>query len=208
MNRNEKFVITISRQLGSGGAYVGQQLAKKLAVFYADREVINKVAEKLSVKEESVEMRDEVIPSFWNSFINSPFVYPDLYVAPGMIEPTEYDLFVAESEVIKRIAAEKSAVIIGRCAFHILRDHPQRISVFLHADLEFRIERYAKLFSVSPAEAKKTIAKSDKARAKYAKSFTGSVPSDARNYDLSIDTSRLDNLDKADELVLAYMQMR
>lgn len=208
MNRNEKFVITVSRQLGSGGSYVGQALAKKLQVFYADREVINKVAEKLSVKEETVEMRDEVIPSFWNSFMNSPFIYPDLYVAPGMIAPTEYDLFVAESEVIKRIASERSAVIIGRCAFHILRDHPQRTSIFLHADLEFRIERYAKLFNVPRDEAKKTIAKCDKERAKYAKSFTGCVATDARNYDIAIDTSRLDNLDKAVDLVLDYMQMR
>jgi cytidylate kinase len=208
MKQNEKFVITISRELGCGGAYVGQQLAKKLGVFYADREIITRTAEQLSVKAATVEKHEETIPSFWNTFINSPCVYPDLYVPPVMLAPTEYDLFVAESDVIKRIAAERSVVIIGRCAFHVLGDHPQRVSVYLHAAPEFRIARYAKLYNVSLAEAEKTVAKCDKERAHYCKNFTGRVASDARNYDLSIDTARLDTLDKAVEFVLDYMRLR
>ncbi len=208
MKKDEKFVVTISRQLGSGGAYIGQQLAKRLGVFYADREIINRAAEHLSVKEKTIKEREETMPSFWRSFLSSAYVYPDLYVTPIMLVPTEYDFFLAESEVIKQIAAERSAVIIGRCGFHILRDHPNRISLFLHAPSEFRLIRYSKLYKEKQQDAEKTLAKGDKSRAQYCRNFTGCDHADARNYDLSVDTSRLDNLDRAVDVIMAYLQAR
>ena len=208
MKKDEKFVITISRQIACGGAYIGQQLAKRLNVFYADRAIITQAAEHLSVKEKTIEEREETMPSFWRSFLSSAAVYPDLYVTPIMLVPTEYDFFLAESEVIKRIAAERSAVIIGRCGFHILRDHPNRVSVFLHAASEFRLARYSTLYKATEQDAEKTLAKGDKSRAQYFRNFTGCVHEDARNYDLAIDTSRLDNLDQAVDVILAYLETR
>jgi len=208
MNKNEKFVVTISRQLGSGGAYVGQQLAKRLGVFYADREIISKAAEHLSVKESTVEEREETIPSFWRSFLNSATVYPELYVQPIMLVPTEYDFFLAESEVIKRTADERSAGIMGRCGFHILRKNPNRVSIFLHASREFRVKRYAELYQATQEDAEKTLTRCDKERAHYCRNFTGCDHADAQNYDLSIDTSRLETLDKAVDVIMAYLQAR
>jgi len=129
------FVITISRQLGSGGAYIGQQLAKKLNIFYADREIICHVAKKLSVLEEDLESRDEKIRSFWQSFLQLCAFASDAYLPPPMIVPTDRELFKAEAEIIEHISKERSAVIIGRCGAHILREHPNHVSIFLHGIL-------------------------------------------------------------------------
>ena len=144
MKKTSPFVITISRQLGSGGAYIGQQLAKNLNIFYADREIIGQAAKQLSVLNEDLESRDEKILSFWQSFIRSFAIAPDVYVPPQIIAPTDRGLFKTESEIIARIAKERSAVIIGRCGSYILREHPNHVSIFLHGDITFRKGRIQK----------------------------------------------------------------
>jgi cytidylate kinase len=130
MKQTSPFVITISRQLGCGGAYIGQQLAKKMNIFYADREIICQAAKQLSVLEEDLEPCDEKTLSFWQSFIRSSAIAPEVYVPPQIIVPTDRKLFKTESEIIARIAKERSAVIIGRCGFYILREHPNHVSIF------------------------------------------------------------------------------
>ena len=85
---------------------------------------------------------------------------------------------------------------------------PARVSVYFHAPIDFRVERYAKLYNTTPEEAHKAIVKCDKQRKHYCRTFAGVDPSDARNYDLSIDTARIGSLEKAVELVLSYIQMR
>ena len=208
MRTNDKIIITISRLIGSGGSYIGQQLAQKLGLFYADREIIRKAAEQLSVKEGEVEKFEESRSTFWNTFLNSPCILPEMYIPPAILIPTDQSLFVAESAVIQRIAKEHSAVIIGRCGFHILRDNPNRISVFLHADRAYRVARYAERYHATGPEADKAVTKFDKQRAEYCRLFTGCDSTDARNYDLSIDTSRLDNLDQAVDLITSYVGLR
>ena len=131
-----------------------------------------------------------------------------MVIPPAVLIPTDQSLFVAESAVIQRIAQEHSAVIIGRCGFHILRDHPNRISVFLHADRAYRVTRYAERYHATGLEADKAVAKLDKQRAEYCRLFTGCDSADARNYDLSIDTSRLENLDQAVALIVGYVGLR
>ncbi len=208
MKRTDPFVITVSRQFACGGSYIGQQLAKRLGVFYADRAIIRGAADKLSVKDKTVAEREEAVPGFWSSFVNATCIYPDIYVPPVMLGPTDYELFMAESEVIRRLAAERAAVIIGRLAFHVLRDHPARISVYLYANADFRAERYAKNYNVALEEAHKAVAKYDRQRKHYCKTFAGVDPADARNYDLAIDTARIGSLDKAVDLILSYLQLR
>lgn len=192
MTGNSKIVITISRQLGSGGAYIGQQLAKKLNIFYLDREIIRLAAKKLSILEDEVEPRDERTMSFWQSvFQLSGYSGPDVYIPPHIFVPTDRELFEAEAEVIKHIAKDRSAIIIGRCGFHVLRACPNHISIFLHADINFRKKRIEELYNVSQEDANKMIAKSDKERARYHYMHTGKEWIDARQYDLSIDTSKI-----------------
>ena len=205
MKQTSPFAITISRELGCGGAYVGQQLAKKLEIFYADREIISQAAKQLSVLKEELESRDEKVLSFWQAFIRSYAIAPDTYVPPQIITPSDRELFKTESEVIGRIAKERSAVIIGRCGSYILREHPNHVSIFLHGAITFRKIRIQKLYAVSEEIAEKMIVQSDKERALYHHTVTGQEWADARRYDISIDTSKID-VEKSGELILKYLE--
>ena len=206
MKNTSPLAMTISRQLGCGGAYVGQQLAKKLNVFYADREIIHQAAKRFSVLEEDLKSRDEKKLSFWQSFIRSYAIAPDTYVKPHIMAPSDHALFKTESEIIARIAKERSAVIIGRCGSYILREHPNHVSLFLHADIAFRKNRIQALYAVSEEVAGNMIAQSDKERALYHRTVTGQRWSDARRYHLTIDTSQI-GLDKTVELILKYLEL-
>jgi CMP/dCMP kinase len=204
MKQPSPFVITISRQLGSGGAYIGQQLAKNLNIFYADREIIGQAAQQLSVLKEDLESRDERILSFWQSFIQSFAIAPDEYMQPQIIVPSDRELFNTESEVIARIAKEHSAVIIGRCGSYILREHPNHVSIFLHADITFRKGRIQKLYNISEEVAEKMLAQNDVERAHYNHKFTGMEWTDARQYNISIDTGKT-GIDKSVEFIAKYL---
>lgn len=207
MTEKSPIVITISRQMGSGGAYIGQQLAKKLRILYLDREIVSQAAKQLSVLEEDLESRDEKIPSFWQSFSQlGVFNSPDAYIPPQVFVPTGRELFKVEAQIIRRVAKERSVVIIGRCGSHILRARSNHTGVFLHGNLDFRKGRIQELYNVSPEEAAKMIAQSDSERARYHQTLTGKEWTDARQYDLSIDTSKI-GVDKSIELILQYLEL-
>lgn len=206
MKQNPPFVITISRQLGSGGSYVGQQLAKRLNIYYADREIISQAAKKLSVLEEDLESHDEKIRSFWQSYLPSYALgTPEVYIPPQIMVPTDRELFKAEKEIIQSISGERSAVIVGRCSSHILADHPNHVSIFLHADTVFRTDRIRKLYNVPEKVAGEMIARSDKERAHYNHAFTGKEWTDARQYSISLDTGKT-GADKCIEIILKYLE--
>jgi CMP/dCMP kinase len=206
MNKTSPFVITISRQLGSGGAYIGQRLAKNLNFFYADREIISQAAKQFSLLVEDLESREEKTLSFWESFFQSFMYTTEVYIPPQMVAPTDRELFKAESEIIERIAQDRSAVIVGRCSSYILRKHPNHISIFLHAHPAFRKERLQKLYGVSEEAARKMITQSDKERAQYYLTFTGREWTDVRNYDISIDTGKT-GLEKCEALIMKYLEL-
>ena len=208
MEQTKSFVITISRQLGSGGAYIGREVAESLNFIFTDREIIQKAAKQLSTLEENLESREEKILSFWHSFIKAPPQARGVYMAPisPILEFTDNELFIVESDIIKHIASEGQAVIIGRCGFEVLRNHPGHISIFIHADSEFRNQRIQQVYGLSYEEAEKMMQKSDKERAFYCKSFTGKEWSDARNYDLSIDSGKL-GIDKTVKYIIDYLKL-
>jgi CMP/dCMP kinase len=206
MKLNSPFVITINRQLGSGGAYVGQKLAQRLGILYVDREIIDQAAKKLSVLVEDLQSHEEKIGSFWQKYMRSFAVgSPEVYLPPQIIIPTDRELFDAESDIIRRIARDNSAVIIGRCGCHVLADHPDRLSLYLHGDRAFRVERVMKMYNVTREEAAKMIAQSDKDRSQYYKTFTGKEWIDARQYDLAINPGKL-GLDNTVEYILKYLE--
>lgn len=206
MKQTKLFVITISRELGSGGAFIGQQLAEKLNIFFADREIIHKAAKELSALEEDLESREEKMLSFWETFLKvGPFAQ-DAYVPPRILEPTDRELFETEARIISNIVKKHSAVIIGRCGFDILRDHPNHLSVFLHADKATRNKRLQELYEISKTQADEMIEKSDKDRAVYCKTFTGKEWANSRNYDISINAGKL-GIDNTVELILSYLNL-
>lgn len=206
MEKTTPFVITISRQRGCGGSFIGWQLAEEMNIFYADREIISKAAQQLSVLEEDIVSREEKMLSFWQSFMYTTAFAPDTTIPPETMIPTDRELFDAQAGIIEHIAKERSAVIMGRCGFHVLRGHSNCVSIFLHADNTYRNERIQKQYDVSKEDADKMIAQSDKERALYCKTFTGKEWTDAKNYDLSIDTGKL-GADKTVELILNYMKL-
>lgn len=204
MKQTTPFVITISRQLGSGGAYIGQQLAKKLDIYYADREILSEAAKQLAVLEQDLESRDEKLLSFWKSFIHINGFATEYHLPPQMNFPFDREIFDAEAEVIKHIANERSAVIIGRGGFHILREYSNHVSVFLHADISFRSKRIQEMYNVSEKIALEMIARSDKERSQYIDTFTDKNWSDARHFNITLDTGKL-GVDKSAALILNYL---
>jgi len=205
MKQTTPFVITISRQLGSGGAYIGQQLAKKLNIDYVDREILSKAAKQLAVVEADLESRDEKLLSFWSSFFHINGYAEDYHLPPQMNFPFDREIFDAEADVIEQIARERSAVIMGRCGFHILREYSNRVSLFLHADISFRSKRVQELYKLSEKAALEMITKNDKERVNYIETFTGKKWTDAKHFDLTLDTGKI-GLDKSTELILSYLK--
>jgi len=206
MKPTSPLVITISRQMGSGGAYIGKKLAKKLKMHYADREIIRKAAEQFAVSEEEVESMDEKPQTWWDYIQLSSRYANDIYVPPiQKFAPTDLELYKVESEIIKKIAKECSAVIIGRCGFSILKGHPNLVNVLLYGDVDFRVRRVMDLYSVSVKSAEKMIAESDKKRATYIKKFSKAEWTDATQFNLCIDTSKT-GIDKALDIILEFVK--
>jgi CMP/dCMP kinase len=209
MEKSAPLVITISRQFGSGGSYIGQQLAKKLNVYYADREILRKAAERLSVLEEELYTREEKTQSLWKYFaeISTSGLGSDGYAPLKNILPTAQELYLTESEIIQEIAKERSAVIIGRCGFHVLREHANIVKVYLHSDIHFRINRIKELHKISEFDALELIKKNDKERATYIKTFTENNWTDAKQFDLCIDTSKI-GADNSVNMILNYVKYK
>ncbi len=202
----KQFVITISRQLGSGGRHIGQQLAKSLGILFADREIISQAASALRIREKEVESREERA-LFWRSLIESYAMNTDDYLPTQLVIPIDRELYDAETNIIERIAAERSAIFIGRCSNFILMDHPHHVSVYVHASDTFRIARIKHLYKVTDEEATKMMIRSDKERGRYNKKYTGIVWTDLRQYDICLDTSKL-GLEKSYQLLLTYLADR
>lgn len=206
MENKSLFVITISRQLGSGGAYIGQQLAKNLNIFYADREIISEASRKLRVIERELETRDEKA-LFWRSLYESYVENTENYLPTEIVAPIDRELYEAETEIIQHMASERSAVIIGRCGNYVLRKHPNHVSIFLHAGIDFRKSRVQVYFNVSEEEAMKMITLSDKERTRYNHKYTGRDWIDVKQYNLSFDTGKI-GVDKTVDLIMRYLELK
>jgi len=206
MGTDSLYVITISRQIGSGGSDIGQHLSRNLGIFYADRDIISAAAKKFSVFEKDLESLEEKT-LFWKTLMQTCLTSSDKHQSSQVISPTDTELFKTESEIIKHIAEERSAVIIGRCGSYIFRKHPYHISLFVHADIAFRKERIQNSYNLSEESALKMIAQSDRERSHYNHKNTGEDWADAKRYNLSIDTSKI-GLDKSVELIMKYLEYR
>jgi cytidylate kinase len=130
-----------------------------------------------------------------------------VYAPPPIDTFTDKALYSTESEIITRIAGERSAVIVGRGGYYVLRNHPGCLHVFLHANMEFRQQRVHELYHLPPKEALKLINSIDRERAGYLRTLTGHDWLDARQYHLCLDTGAV-GLEKTEELIIAAFQAR
>ena len=194
MNKNEKFVITINRELGSGGRTVGEKLAAKLGVPFYDKALIKALEKKYQLTVDEIERQKGRSHSWWAEFKRV------ISIGQGMANTSNYQLrpaedadlvttdemFKAEKEILRGIAQEESCVIAGRSGFFVLKDFPNRLSILIQASKKHRIERVMRKQGLSSEEAEKAIDKVDKMRENYVNKYSGTSRYDTRNYDLVI----------------------
>ncbi len=205
LQNSKNLVITIGREFGSGGKYIGQELAKRLKINCYDNELVSKVAQDFNIDLMTLQSVDEKQKSsFWYGFAtNYVFSKQQSEVLP--ISP-EDSLFLKQSKIIEDLYNSESCVLIGRCADFILKDKPNVIKIFVYSsDLKFKIDRKVKFENCSEEEAKNNIIKTDKERADYYKHFTSQTWGDKSNYDICIDTSKL-GVEKSVDLLENYIK--
>lgn len=200
-------VITIARQYGSGGKTVGEMLAEDLGIHYYDKELMKLASDDSGINEALFVKADEKVKSSL-LFRVAKNVYQGELIPPESDDFTSNDnLFNYQAKIIKELAKQESCVIIGRCADFVLRDYDNVLSVFVHAPEDFCLEQAAKKHSMSTRELEKYIARTDKHRAEYYKYHTGREWTDARNYDLCLDSSKL-GFERCVEEIKAYIRVR
>ncbi|MDR1753630.1 MAG: cytidylate kinase-like family protein [Eubacterium sp.] len=171
------YILTINREYGSGGRFIGKIVAEKLGIPYYDKELIAKTAQKSGFTEEFI---NEISEKKTTSLLYS------LYMTSI---PVSDQLFIAQSQVINDIAKEGSAVIVGGCADFVLQNHPKCFNVFIHAPLEERIRRVKDEYNEAVGDIRSYILKKDKKRMSYYNYFTQFKWANATNYNLSINSS-------------------
>ena len=204
MNKKEKFVITINRELGSGGRTVGRKLAEKLNVKFYDKALIRELTEKFNLTVEEVEKMKGNSRSWWINFVNKISVTPTGQVPAKLDIPTTEEMFKVETEILKGIADTASCVVAGRSGFYVFRDEPNSMSILIQASMPFRIERVMRKQNLTEDEARKTIEKVDKMRENYVQKYTKTSRYDTRNYDLVISADGKTE-DEIVELIMEYI---
>ncbi len=205
MKRN--IVITIARQYGSGGRTVGEMLANDLGIHYYNHELIKLASEESGINESLFLETDEKCRNS-GFFKLSGGIYKGELIGPGSKDFTsEYNLFNFQAKSIKKLAETSSCVIVGRCADFVLKDYDNVLSVFVHAPHDFLVEQAMKVKSLPLDELEKFMAKEDKYRADYYERHTGQKWTDAMNYDLCLDSSKL-GFEKCVEAIKAHMKVR
>ncbi len=191
MNKEEKFVITISRQFGTGGHEIGAELARRLGVKLLDKQILNEVASRMGTVEDAVEKIESRNPLWRDDFTNFYRTYMASNEYNGQEqEQTSHALFRAQADAIRSIADQESCVIVGRCGFDIFADHPNALKIFIHSSVDCRKRRIAEKYDISEQDAAAMIVDNDYSRELYTKKFTGREWKDATNYDISLDVRK------------------
>lgn len=198
----QKVIIAIGRQFGSGGHEIGEKLAKKLGISFYDKELLKVIAKESGLCEKVLESYDEK-PT--NSLLYS--IVMDVYPSVMYSGPTiDQQIYQASYDTIRKLA-EESCVIVGRCADYILRDYPELISVFIHANQDFRAARVAAEYKVSTEKAKDMLGKTDKKRASYYNFQSDRKWGMASTYNLCLESSQL-GIDGSVELLADYIRYK
>ena len=201
------FIITISREFCSGGQRVAAKLAADLGVKMYDEDLLSKASEESGISKELFKSHDEK-PT--NSFLYSLVMdtYSFNYAGNAYSEmPINQQIFLAQFETIKKIAAKESCVILGRCADYALEEMEECTTVFLCADYEDRLAFASEHFGLSTQQAKERIKKEDKSRSSYYNFYTDKKWGSAAGYDLCLNTSAL-GIDGTAEMIEAYVTKR
>lgn len=179
-----KRIITISREFGSGGRFIGEEVAKQLGIKYYDKDIIAQIAEQSGFSPEYITEKAELSPK--KGLFAYAFSGRD--VTGKSIEDMVYE---AQRKVILEIAEKESCVIIGRNADFILKDKDDVLNVFIHGDMPEKVARICKLYNVTEEEAERMMADIDKRRMTNYRFYTDQKWGMAKNYTLSLNSSEL-----------------
>ena len=211
MNKNEKFVITINRELGSGGRTVGSKLAEKLGVNFYDKALIKGLQEHYHLTTEEIEKIKGRKHNWWGDVQRLMQIAPNMTTGYYVLQQgnesdrmTTDEMFQTETMILQDIAAGESCVVAGRSGFHVFRDHPNHLSILIQASMPARIARVVRKQNVTEDEARKIIEKIDKMRENYVKKYTNTSRYDTRNYELVITMDRLTE-DDAVNIIMDYI---
>ena len=195
MRTSDKFVITINRELGSGGKTVAKKLAEKLGVPFYDKAHLKSMEDKEGLNVEKIESLKAKKRTWWPDFkriveLDGGFalsIYDDLPNVP-IVDKDDTDIkFRAEQEILKGIVDAESCVVIGRCSFVTFKDHPNHLNIWIQSPLDCRVERVMKKRGItSKDDAEKFVMEVDKLCEDYVRRHTGASRYDTRNYDLVI----------------------
>lgn len=180
----DNYVITISREYGSGGHAVGELIAQKLGIAFYDSSLIDLTAEASGFTPEYVKEHEQKLS---NGLLYN--LYKQNYAYVHETIPPQDMLFMVQTQVIRDIAAKESCVIVGRSADYILKGHPNCFNVFVHANDAFRLNRVITDYGADPEDAEKEMEKKDKERMNYNRHYTGREWADLKDYDLTIESS-------------------
>ena len=207
---SSNIVITMARQYGSGGKTIGAMLAKELGINCYSREILRMASEESGINERLFGMSDEKMKGAgWFKILSRPY--------DGELLPPEDKDFVSEenifnyqAKIIKDLAEKESCVIVGRCADYALAGDPDCVSVFIHADMDFRLKRIKADSDKEFKDDNKVIDfinKTDKKRANSYNYYSSKKWGDARSYDFCLDSSVL-GIDKTVDMIIEYLKIR
>lgn len=177
-------IITVSREFGSGGRFIGKEAAKKLGIRFYDKDIIAKVAEETGLSENFIEKKGEYAPG--KSLFSYAFVSRD---SAG--RSLDDQLYAAQQKIILDIAQKESCVIVGRCADFILRDHENCVNVFIYGTEDTKKKRIMELYDKSEREAAKLLHEVDKKRSINYQYYTDQIWGKTQNYTLTLNSSKL-----------------
>ena len=206
MNKNEKFVIIINREVGSGGHTVGRKLAEKLQVKYCDKAVVEGLTKKFGLTPERIEEIKAQKKSWWNDINNyyQTLVNSASQPMDAEVRLDNKSMFETEKRILQEIAAQTSCVVAGRTGFMVFRDWPNHLNIFIQASMEYRVQRIMRRQNVSEQEARDIIARMDSSRETYIQKYEDTSRYDTRNYQLVISTDELSE-DDAVEVIMNYI---
>lgn len=204
----EKFVVNIGRQLGSGGREIGEKLASRLGISFYDKELINLASQESGLCKEFFEKADEqASKGFVGGLFGMRFPFVSDGALPTMSCLSNDALFKVQSDVIRKLAAEKSCLFVGRCADYILRENPRCVNVFISASREDRVARLCRQHGISEAEAEEMIEKADKRRSAYYNYYSYKTWGAAETYHLCIESTVL-GIEKTTDFIEAFIRTK
>ena len=203
MNKNEKFVITINREVGTGGRTIGRKLAEKLCVKYCDKAIVDGLTQKFGLNIQRIEEIKAQKKSWWNDINNyyNTLVNSTSQPMEAEVKLDNASMFETEKHILQEIATQTSCVIAGRTGFMIFREWPNHLNIFIQASMEHRVQRVMRRQNVSEKEAREIIAKLDASRETYIKKYEDTSRYDTRNYQLVISMDDLSEDDAVDVIM-------